>query len=208
MRILCIGDSNTWGYNPVNGRRFEKRWPKILGEMMPDSEIIEEGLCGRTVISRDDEQPERCGIDSLRMLLMSHAPVDLVIVMLGTNEFKSVFHANARYIAKGIRAYIRTIKNPFLWEKTYIPRLLVISPILLRDNIQEREEFYTGFDAYSLIQSQKLAEETARICESYQVDFMDAADYAQASETDGIHMDEENHRKLAQAVYEKIKSFH
>ena len=61
MRILCIGDSNTWGYNPVNGRRFEKRWPKILGEMMPDSEIIEEGLCGRTVISRDDEQPERCG---------------------------------------------------------------------------------------------------------------------------------------------------
>lgn len=205
MRILCIGDSNTWGHNPVNGQRFEKRWPKLLSEMMPEHEIIEEALCGRTIISRDDERPERCGIDSLKMILMSHMPVDLVVVMLGTNELKSVFHANPRYIARGIREYIRTIKNPFLWEKAYIPRLLIISPVLLRDDIQEREEFYSGFDEDSIRHSRRLAEEIRAMCEKYQVDFMNAADYAEASEVDGIHMDEKNHQRLAGAVCERIR---
>ena len=70
MRILCIGDSNTWGYNPVNGQRFEKRWTKVLSELMPENEIIEEGLNGRTLTSVDPVFKERCGIKGLKMLLM------------------------------------------------------------------------------------------------------------------------------------------
>lgn len=208
MRILCIGDSNTWGYNPKNGQRLERRWTRLLGEMLPEDEIVEEGLCGRTLISMDREKRERCGIDSLNVLLMSHMPVDLVLVMLGTNELKTVFHTNARFIARGVREFIRTIKNPFLWEKAYIPRVLVISPILLRDDIREREEFYTGFDENSIEQSGHMAEEIGKVCETYGVDFMNAADYAKASGIDGIHMDEENHRKLAEAICRKINELY
>ena len=106
MRILCIGDSNTWGYNPENGWRYEKRWTKVLSELMPENEIIEEGLNGRTLTRVDPVFKERCGIKGLKMLLMSHKPVDYVIVMLGTNELKTVFENDAKGIAKGIRQFL------------------------------------------------------------------------------------------------------
>lgn len=62
MRILCIGDSNTWKYNPKNCLRFQKRWTKILSGLLPNDEIIEEGLNGRTLTSKDPHVKERCGI--------------------------------------------------------------------------------------------------------------------------------------------------
>ena len=113
MRILCIGDSNTWGYHPGVGLRHEKRWTRLLKDWFPEDEIIEEGLCGRTAVSMDFAKRERCGIDSLKPILMTHKPVDLVIIMLGTNDLKTVFHTNAKHIASGIKEYINIIKNPF-----------------------------------------------------------------------------------------------
>jgi lysophospholipase L1-like esterase len=105
MRILCIGDSNTWGYNPENGSRFEKRWTKVLASYMPEHEIIEEGLNGRTLLSQDIYVKERCGIDGLKMLLLSHRPIDCVIIMLGTNELKNCFKCSADYIANGVEEF-------------------------------------------------------------------------------------------------------
>ena len=60
MRILCIGDSNTWGYNPENGWRHENRWTKVLQKLMPENEIVEEGMNGRTLLSVDPFIKERC----------------------------------------------------------------------------------------------------------------------------------------------------
>lgn len=65
MRILCIGDSNTWGFNPANQLRFEKRWTRLLQAYCPDDEIIEEGLNGRTFAFVDPFCKERCGLDAL-----------------------------------------------------------------------------------------------------------------------------------------------
>lgn len=76
MRILCIGDSNTWGYNPENGWRYQKRWTRVLGDLMPEHEIVEEGMNGRTLLTVDPFMQERCGIAGLKMLLMSHKPID------------------------------------------------------------------------------------------------------------------------------------
>lgn len=205
MRILCMGDSNTWGHNPADGMRIVNRWPKVLQEMMPEHEIIEEGLNGRTVISPDYQKPERCGMSALKMLLMTHQPLDLVILMLGTNEFKREFNGKADYIAGGIREYIKIIRNPYQWEKYPVPDILVISPVHLGDQIAQMRGPGGNFDADSLLQSRLLAGALAKVCDAYGAHFMDAADYAQASGIDGIHMDEENHRKLAAAVCEKIK---
>lgn len=206
MRILCIGDSNTWGYNPVNGSRYERRWPKVLQKLMPESEIIEEGLNGRTVISIDAQKRELCGMESLKMILMSHKPVDCIILMLGTNEFKRIFNCGAKYIAAGIREYIKIINNQFTWDNYKIPELLVISPVLLGEDIAEKEGPYGDFNEDSLVQSKYLSKAIGDVCEGYGVQFMNAADYAEACEFDSIHMDEENHEKLAQAVFERIKS--
>jgi len=204
MRILCIGDSNTWGYNPENGLRHTKRWTRILQELLPDDEIIEEGLNGRTFVFEDPVCKERCGIDALSMLLMTHQPIDLVIVMLGTNDLKTMFHAKAKTIAKGARSFIRIIKNPYLY-KYPVPQILMISPIFLHDEIAEREGICGDFDHESLLQSHHLGEEIEKICKEYEVHYLNAANYAKASPVDCIHMNEENHQKLASAIYNKIQ---
>lgn len=204
MRILCIGDSNTWGLNPENGLRHENRWTKILQRQMPGDEIIEEGLNGRTYIFDDPVCRERCGIKALPMLLMSHQPVDLVIVMLGTNDLKSIFHAKANMIAKGCRSFIRTIKDPYLYRYP-VPEILIISPVFLHDEIEEREGITGDFDHVSLVQSHLLGDKIEEVCQEYEVNYLRAADYARASSVDCIHMDEENHRKLADAIYHKIQ---
>ncbi|MBQ3543944.1 MAG: GDSL family lipase [Lachnospiraceae bacterium] len=205
MRILCIGDSNTWGYNPVNGQRFEKRWTKVLSELMPENEIIEEGLNGRTLTSVDPVFKERCGIKGLKMLLMSHKPVDYVIVMLGTNELKTVFENDANGIAKGIRQFLEIILDVNMWERFKVPKVLIISPVLIRDELIVNGDVFGGFDENSVRESKHLAKEILKVCEEYKVEFMNAADYAEASLVDNIHMDEENHIKLAEAVNEKLR---
>src|ERR1700733_13886107 len=102
--IVAFGDSNTWGYDPATGGRFPRaqRWPSILRrELGPDFEVIAEGLNGRTTVHDDPIKPFRCGADALPPCLMSHAPVDLVILALGCNDLKKRFSLSAFDIAEG-----------------------------------------------------------------------------------------------------------
>ena len=205
MRILCIGDSNTWGYNPENGQRLEKRWTKVLAELMPEDEIIEEGLNGRTLLSVDPVIKERCGITALKILLMSHKPLDMVILMLGTNELKKFFECSAEYVAGGVEEFIKIICDENFWQRFNVPKLLVVSPILIRDELAVNGDVFGDFDEQSVEVSKQLATSIIKVCEKYRVAFMNAADFAEASVTDNIHMDEENHRKLALAMKDKIE---
>ncbi len=204
MRILCIGDSNTWGYNAQNCLRFEARWTRVLQNLLKKDEIIEEGLNGRTFAFVDPFCKERCGLDILPSILRSQDPIDLVIVMLGTNDLKVLFHAHAKGIAKGARNFIREIQNPIYYNYP-IPKLLMVSPILIGENIVEKQGPYGDFDLCSLEQSKGLAQEIKAVCDTYSCAFMDASKYAQASDFDCIHMDEENHYKLALAMKNKIE---
>lgn len=207
MRILCIGDSNTWGYNPMDGFRHKNRWTRVLAKLMPEHEIIEEGLNGRTILSIDPVMPERCVINGLRMILMSHKPVDMVIIMLGTNELKNIFPCKASFIAQGIEGCVKLILDKNMWERFYVPEILVVSPILIRDEmVTNGGAFAAEFDQTSVRESKLVAEELKKVCEKYQLEFMDAALYAEASLIDNIHMDAENHQKLGEAMCEKIKS--
>ena len=204
MRILCIGDSNTWGYNAETGLRFEARWTRVLQSLLKEDEIIEEGLNGRTFAFVDPFCKERCGLDILPSILRSQDPIDLVIVMLGTNDLKVVFHAHAKAIAKGACNFIREIQNPVYYNYP-VPKILMVSPILLGEDLVEKQGPYGDFDRTSLEQAKGLAQEIKEVCKTYSVDFMDAAQYAQASGFDCIHMDEENHFKLAIAMRNKIE---
>lgn len=206
MRILCIGDSNTWGYNPINGQRHEKRWTKVLARLMPENEIVEEGMNGRTLLSVDPFIKERCGIAGLKMLLMSHKPIDCVVVMLGTNELKNSFECSAEYIAKGIEEFIKVIKDEVLWDRFYVPKILVVSPVLIREELIVNGDVFGGYDEKSVRESVRMAGAIEGVCQKYGVDFMNAADFAMASLVDNLHMDEENHGKLAVAMAEKIRN--
>ena len=196
-RILCFGDSNTWGFSPADGHRQEKRWTRSLDL---DAEILEEGLNSRNAMCKDPHMPEKCGFDAWKMMLMSHKPLDAVVLMLGTNDLKSTYHCSARYIANGLLEYVREWMDPTLYEGFTQPKLLVVCPILLGENLPELEGEGGGFDAYSLQQSRLLTREIHQALEPYPVTILDAQDYAAASSLDGLLMDAENHRKLAAAI--------
>jgi len=102
-RVLCYGDSNTWGYDPATRRRFapDFRWTGVLANRLgPDHLVIEEGLNGRTTRWDDPIEPGRNGLALLRPCLDTHEPLDLVIVMLGTNDLKRRFNVTASDIAR------------------------------------------------------------------------------------------------------------
>lgn len=205
MRILCIGDSNTWGYVPgEDGVRTDKRWTKLLAELRTNDTIIEEGLCGRTVIAKDTIVPVRCGIDTLPILMLSHVPVDLVIIMLGTNDLKKQFNPSAKLISKGIEEYIKYIRNPHLIAGYKIPKILVVSPVPLRDEIVDRHSLFGEFDENSLKQSKFLAQTFKEVSDKYEVDFLNAGRVAETSLVDCIHLDDKNHEKLAKYIASKV----
>jgi lysophospholipase L1-like esterase len=200
MRILCIGDSNTWGYDPLTGLRQDNRWTKLLSKKREQDEIIEEGLNSRTFCFDDPFNEGRNGLAVLPMILTSAQPVDLVIVMLGTNDLKTLYHAHAGYIAKGAKRFVETIQNPYIY-KYPVPKILLMAPVHLGDAAGAEE---SDFDAESVRQSKILAFKIEEIANEYQVPFLDAAKYAKAYEEEGIHLDGQAHAALAQAVDEKI----
>ena len=116
--IVCYGDSNTYGYNPENGFRYEyeERWTTILQKELKDSAIvIPEGLNGRTTSFEDELRPGRNGATYLDPCLHSHGPIDLVVLMLGTNDCKTIFGASAEIIGKGIARLLEQINQETRW---------------------------------------------------------------------------------------------
>ena len=202
-QILCFGDSNTWGYNGENGSRFSwgVRWTSLLQEKFAgqDVRIIEEGLVGRTTVFEDPLREGRKGTALLPVLLETHAPVDTIVLMLGTNDCKTVFKASARVIGAGI---VRLLEQ----TKRVVPqaRILLVSPILLGDDVW-KEEFDPEFSRESVEVSKALAEEYARIARAFGCEFLDASSVAAPGAADQEHMDADSHRWFADAVYELLQ---
>src|SRR5688572_27059842 len=110
--IVCYGDSNTWGRIP-GGARYPRsvRWTGVLQNLLGEEyEVINEGLSARTLVAVDPQNPERTGITHLKSILLTHKPVDAIIVMLGINDIKSRFNLTANDIASHLEQTINLIK--------------------------------------------------------------------------------------------------
>ena len=201
--ILAFGDSNTWGLIPCSKpiKRYprEVRWTGLLQKNMKDVRILEEGLCGRTTIFEDSLRPGRKGVSSLPMILASHQPINAAILMLGTNDCKSVYAASEYTIGKGIELCLDELEK-------YIPAgyILLISPIYLGDDVW-RAQKDPEFAEKSVNISHKLKSVYSRIAEERGTLFLAASDYTNADVRDDEHLNEEGHRAIAEAVYEKLK---
>lgn len=200
--VLCFGDSNTYGLKPDGNGRFDKteRWTGILSEMLghKDYEVIEEGLVGRTTVFEDSTRLGRNGSKLLPVLLESHDPVDTVVLMLGTNDCKTVYKASSKLIGRGTEILLKQIRanNP-------MAEILLLSPIYLGEQVW-KEEFDPEFDEKSVVTSKELKAVFQKLAEEFDCMFLAASDVAKPSETDQEHMDLENHRFLAEAIYKKI----
>jgi len=204
-RILCFGDSNTWGYIAASGGvRYPEgvRWTSRLAELLGEEYVvIEEGQNGRATVWIDPIENHMAGIAYLEPCLESQAPIDLMILMLGTNDTKPYFAVNEYNIAaSAARLADMAQKSAFGREGSPI-KVLLVAPIL----IDNPAPFPGIFDARSEEVSRGFAKTCAAEAERLQCAFLDASQIAQPDPADGIHLSEEGHVKLAQAMYEKVK---
>ena len=203
-QILCFGDSNTYGLIPKLGGRYEwgVRWTSILNEKLGLNEyrVIEEGLCGRTTIFDDPLRDNRNGVKYLPAVLESNQGIDTVILMLGTNDCKTVYSASAEVIGKGIERLIKLIRY---YSKN--SDILLISPIHFGDSVWKKE-YDPEFSKGSIKINEGLASVYRYIADKENIHFLDASLVAKPSEEDQEHMNEEGHRALAKAVYNKLLS--
>lgn len=201
-QILCFGDSNTYGLVPRQNARYGwgVRWTSRLSEKLEKKSyhVIEEGLCGRTSVFDDPLRLGRRGTELLPVLLETHAPVDVVVLMLGTNDCKTVYGASPEVIGKGMERLVAQIKqsNPEI-------KILLISPIHLGEKVWQKE-YDPEFSQNSVEVSKQLGDVYERIAREQKISFMRASDYAEASEADQEHLNEEGHGKLAKAIYENL----
>ena len=108
MNILCFGDSNTYGYKPDGTGRFDTntRWTSLLQKKLgADHRVIEEGLCGRTTVFQDDLREGRRGLDLIGVTMEMHTPIDLLIVMLGTNDCQRIGSSHPKSSKKRFSAF-------------------------------------------------------------------------------------------------------
>ncbi len=206
--ILCYGDSNTRGVGTdrVNNNRYgpKERYTGILrAELGEDWFLVEEGLGGRTTVSDDPvEGADRNGRTYLGPCLQSHLPIDIITLMLGTNDLKRRFNKDAPEIARGIDALINDIKQLAPGPNGSIPEILIICPPVI---LPEPPTFHHMFDG-GYETSLKMPEEFRRIADLQSVHFMDANDHIVTSPVDGIHFEVEEHAKLGKAIAQKVKS--
>ena len=135
--------------------------------------------------------------------MMSKAPVDLLIITLGTNDTKEFFNANAHCIARGLEQLILKARGGQYGHKGESPQILIISPQPLRDNISQKwpaEVFGNG----CLEKARAIPVEYQKMAKKYQCHFLDMARLVESSDLDGVHLDVSNHEKFALAVYKKV----
>ena len=197
--ILCFGDSNTWGYEPLVARRYptDVRWTGVLQKSLgSDYRVIEEGLNGRTTFISEDERPLRSGSDVLPILLESHRPLDLAIIMLGTNDLKLDFNLTVAEIAQGAKTLCELVMNSEYLED-HPPEILLISPTHIGHNIlPEDKEFFVQAREKSL----QFAEHYEKAAAEAGVHFLDAAKVAKVSEVDGVHWDASQHKEFGELL--------
>jgi lysophospholipase L1-like esterase len=202
-RILCYGDSNTWGYDPVTQDRFDDqtRWPRVLGRILgPGYEVIEEGLGGRTTVWDDPIEGYKNGRDYLIPCLESHRPLDLVIILLGTNDLKKRFSLSAFDIAQGAGVLVRVVQASLAGRGGQSPPVLLLAPPPLAP-LTELAEMFAGAEGTS----KKLAAHYARVARELGCAFWDTGQVVVSSPLDGIHLEGEQHRRLGEAVAAQVK---
>jgi lysophospholipase L1-like esterase len=207
--ILCYGDSNTWGFDPLTQGRYDHRvrWPRVLERLLnegcppenPAFWVVEEGQNGRTSCREDPVEGDRNGLRQLLPILESHKPLDVVAVMLGTNDLKPRFSPEPYDIARGTQRVVTAIQDSRTGPGNTSPQVIMICPPPAVESPVFKHIFGNPVEL-----SKKLSPLYRRLAEESGALFLDAGKHIQSSAADGIHLDREAHRRLAEAVAELI----
>jgi len=200
--VLCYGDSITWGSQPAGRDRhaFSDRWPSVLQAGLGDRAlVIAEGLRGRTTAF--DEHLADCDRNGARILptiLYTHAPLDLVILMLGSNDLKPAIAGTAVAATQGMRRLIEQVQLCALRDNsTEPPAVLVVAPPPLSETANP---LFGAMFAGRIAESRMLASFYADLADEMGCGFFDAGSVAATSPIDGVHLDAENTRAIGRGI--------
>jgi lysophospholipase L1-like esterase len=204
--IMCFGDSNTWGASPSGGVRYDRqtRWPGALQQELGDDwYVIEEGLPGRNTVWDDPVEGGKNGLKQLVPLIHSHMPLDLLIIMLGTNDLKNRFSVSAMDISWSIGRLVKAARDSGNPSFGKAPDVLVICPPPLADlSNSSLGGIFIGAEE----KSRRLASVLGAFCEENKIRMLNAGDVVQTSPVDGIHWEPDEHRKLAAAIAAEVRN--
>ena len=210
--IMCYGDSLTWGWIPVKEGSpthrypFERRWTGVMAEALgPGYHIVEEGLSARTTSLDDPNDPRLNGANYLPTAIASHLPLDLVVVMLGTNDTKSYFRRTPYEIANGMAKLVGQILTSAGGVGTPYPapKALIIAPPALTPM---PDPWFEGMFGGGHEKSRELAKHYSALAAFFKIDFLDAGELITTDGVDGIHFTEQNNADLGNAVAEKVRA--
>jgi lysophospholipase L1-like esterase len=206
--ILCYGDSNTWGYSPGSGTRYKRRqrWTGVLQDSLGgEFVVIEEGLNNRTTVLDDPIRPFRNGKDYLSPCLDSHAPLDLVVLMLGTNDLKHRFGMSAFDIGGNIATLLGLLKQSTCSCSGGAPKVLLLAPPpvgrLRAVGSTNFPEIFLGAEK----KSKRLGQIYRTFAQEAGAAFLDTSKVIVSSNVDGIHFEADEHRKLGEAVAGQVR---
>jgi lysophospholipase L1-like esterase len=206
--VLCYGDSNTHGTAPMaslqDRRRLGRgeRWTGVLAAELGDGwRVIEEGLPGRTTVHTDPVEGEwKNGLAVLPAILESHFPIDLVVLMLGTNDLKPRFAVPPIQIGSSIERLVRVIRQSEAGPDHAAPRILLMAPAPVVEE-GSLAAIFAGGPARSA-----LAAPYAEVAERYGAAFLDTGPIWTVSPVDGVHFDAGEHAKLGRAVAAAVRA--
>lgn len=204
--ILCYGDSNTWGCTPETFERYEfhERWPGILQSLLGGAyHIYENALNGRTTVFEDHIEEGRCGKTGFLVALESNSPLDLVIIMLGTNDCKLRFGMQPWDIGWGIDLLIQYVRKANCGRAGNPPHILLISPPPM-GNDWDNTILRTVFGPTAAEKRDQLDEVYKFIAARNQAEFLSPAFLVKPGR-DCIHLEKPAHQIIAEAVSQKVR---
>ena len=201
-KILCYGDSNTYGFIPKVCARYPKneRWTGMLSELLPDYEIIEEGLNNRMGFFKSPEGIKYCGGEYLSIYLQNHKDIDICILALGTNDAQFFYNLTSDVVKKGLAVLVEAIR-----EVNKDTKIIIVPPVKITENILNGI-FVMQFDLNSVGRIQKVFPEFEEFAKQNDCLYFDFNEFVTPSEEDGLHYTKESHNIIAHAVADFIKS--
>ena len=200
--VLCYGDSNTYGYMPGTGNRYpkEQRWTGVLEKLLgSDYEIVEEGLNGRTMAFPRPGAPWKNGLDTIKPLIVSHKPVDILVIMLGTNDCGTDVEASLDDLKEAARSLVRAAKEVSLDYQGFIPKILLAAPAPISPEFRS-SPFSDKLDEESVKKSCQIARLQQEVAEEEGLLFMDAGKFVKVAEPDSEHLTKEGHEILGKEI--------
>ena len=198
-KILCYGDSNTFGYNTLDGSRFDEntRWTTLLqSNLGSDYQIIEEGCCDRTGFVDNDKGFLFSAQRHFPKIISKMKDVDLLILWIGSNDLQFKYNISFHQINNGLEKLILTAKSK-------VKKIILIPPVILNENIL-KGYFKIQFDETSISKSKKAGKIYKKLAQIHHCEIFDVNEFVQPTLTDGLHYDENGYKIIANKLFDFI----